>query len=55
MNGWQKKQINRALDQLENLTDWEHDRMLEWADYPESRSLTEKQNDILNRIAEKLT
>lgn len=55
MNGFQKKQIKRALDQPENLTDWEYDRMLEWAEYPDERELSEKQNKILNRIAEKLT
>ncbi len=54
MNKVQKKFICDALDQPENLNEWEYERMLEWADYPEDRPLTNRQNEILNHIQGKL-
>ena len=54
MNGFQKKQVLRALDAPEKLTDWEYDFVNSLADRDESRPLSDKQNSILNRIAEKV-
>lgn len=53
-NRVQRKFICDALDQPEKLSEWEHERMMEWADYPDERPLSDKQNEILNRIQEKL-
>lgn len=54
MNGFQKKQIQRALDYPEALTDWEYDFINDLADRDEDKPLSKKQNEILNRIADKL-
>ena len=54
MNGFQKKQILRALDKPEVLTDWEQDFIDSLAELDEDALLSEKQNAVLNRIAEKL-
>jgi DNA-binding transcriptional MerR regulator len=53
MNGYQIKQVKRALDNPEALTEWEYDFVQSLADR-EDRELSEKQNSILNRIAGKL-
>lgn len=55
MNGLQSRIISKALDEPEKLTEWEYDRVNEWADYPKDRELSEKQNAVLNRIWEKLS
>ncbi len=54
MNRVQIQFIKDALDQPEKLSDWENERVGEWAEYDESRDLSEKQNEILNRISQKL-
>ena len=54
MNGFQIKQIKRAMDAPEKLTDWEYDFVNSLAELDESKPLSEKQNKILNRIAEKV-
>lgn len=53
MNGFQIKQIKRAIDQPEVLTEWEYDFINSLAEI-EHKELTDKQNSILNRISEKL-
>tara|TARA_Y100000310_G_C20654292_1_gene801197 strand:- start:684 stop:851 length:168 start_codon:yes stop_codon:yes gene_type:complete len=54
MNGFQIKQIKRAMDAPEKLTDWEYDFISSISGLDEERELSEKQNKILNRIAEKV-
>lgn len=54
MNNWQKKQIQRALDNPDKLSEWEYDFVNSLADQDEAKVLSEKQNQILNRIAEKV-
>ncbi len=54
MNGYQKKRIIEALDNLEHLSDWENDFMLSIANKGDDDELSEKQNSIINRIGEKL-
>ena len=53
-NRVQIKFIGDALDQPEKLTDWEYDFINSLAEIPEDQPLTDKQNDILNRIQRKL-
>jgi len=53
MNGFQKSICEDALNKLHCISDWEKEfveSLLEHEDYP----LSEKQNSILNRIAQKL-
>jgi hypothetical protein len=54
MNGLQKKIICKALDAVEELTEWEHEFISDLAEKPESYELSEKQNHQLNRIWGKL-
>ena len=54
MNGFQIKQIKRALDQPEELTDWEYDFVDSLAEIDEKKELSDGQNKVLNRISEKL-
>lgn len=54
MNGLQKKIIIKALENAEDLTEWENDFISQLADKPESYTISEKQNHILNRIWEKI-
>ena len=54
MNGLQKKIIVRALDEAEQLTEWEYEFISDMADKPDDYELSEKQNHILNRIWGKL-
>jgi len=53
MNGFQKKAILRALDNQDKLTDWEVDFINSLAELDDDQPLTEKQNKVLNRIAQK--
>lgn len=46
--------IKEAMDYPDALDQWEHERINEWADYPEHRPLTQKQDAILKRILEKI-
>jgi hypothetical protein len=54
MNRVQIKFIKDALDQPENLTDWENKFISDLADKGDEYELSEKQNDILNKIQRKL-
>ena len=54
MNGFQTKQIQRAQENPEKLTDWEYDFINSLAEMDEDQELSKKQNHILNRIAEKV-
>lgn len=54
MNKVQKKFVIDALDQPEKLTDWESDFIDSLAEKPDEYILSEKQNEILNRIQRKL-
>lgn len=53
MNGFQKKVVLKALENEDLLTEWELDFVNSLADR-EGRDLSEKQNEILNRISGKL-
>jgi hypothetical protein len=53
-NKFQRHVIKDALDNPEKLTDWENERMQEWAEYPDDRELSEKQNAVINQISQKL-
>lgn len=53
-NKFQIKIIKDALDHPEKLSDWEYDRMTEWAEYPDDRELSERQNKVINQISQKL-
>jgi len=56
MNEYQRKRVIEAMDCASCLTEWEHDFIESLAErdekYPD-RPLTEKQNEILNRISQK--
>jgi hypothetical protein len=54
MNGFQKKTVLKALDNQDLLSEWEVDFVNSLADRDESKALSEKQNEILNRIQHKL-
>lgn len=54
MNRVQKKFIIDAVDNLEMLSDWENDFILDLAKKEESYTLSEKQNSTLNRIVQKI-
>jgi len=54
MNRIQIKFIEDALDQDRNLTAWECDFIENLSNRPESYELSDKQNDTLNRISQKL-
>lgn len=54
MNRVQIRFIKDALDQPENLSDWENNFISDLAEKPEGYELSEKQNEILNRIQRKL-
>lgn len=55
MNRVQIQFIKDALDQPEELTDWENEFINSLADRPDDYELSEKQNEILNRIQRKLS
>jgi hypothetical protein len=52
MNGYQKKRI-LALQDEEELTEWEQGFIDSLANHEEDYTLSPKQNTILNRIAER--
>lgn len=54
MNKVQIKFIQEALDNDDVLTEWEGRFINDMADKPETFELSEKQNEILNRIQKKL-
>jgi len=54
MNNFQIKIIERAIDNDEKLSSWEHDFIYSLDSIPQHQDLTEKQNHILNKISEKL-
>lgn len=54
MNGFQKKIILDALDQLERLSEWECDFINDIADKDDDYELSKSQNAVVNRIAQKL-
>jgi hypothetical protein len=54
MNRVQKRFIKDAFDQDYKLTEWEQKFISDLADKPDDYELSEKQNDILNRIQRKL-
>lgn len=54
MNRVQIRFIKDALVQSDKLTDWEYDFINSLAAKPQDYELTEKQNEILNRIQRKL-
>lgn len=54
MNSFQKSVIIKALDNDDALTEWEAEFVSSLADLPEDRQLSDKQNEILNRIQQKL-
>ncbi len=54
MNRIQKRFIKDAIDQPENLTDWENNFISDLAEKPDSYELSEKQNAVLNKISQKL-
>lgn len=53
-NRIQRKFILDALDQPERLNEWENDFISNLADKDDDYELSEKQNEILNRISQKL-
>lgn len=53
MNTYQTKRVLAALDCEDKLTAWEWDFINNLADHFDDRDLTDRQNEILNRIAEK--
>lgn len=55
MNRFQIKIVTDALDQPENLSDWESDFISNIADKGDDYELSDKQNAIINRIGQKLT
>jgi hypothetical protein len=54
MNRIQGKFVLDALDQNHKLTEWEAVFIGNLADKPDEYELSEKQNEILNRISQKL-
>ena len=54
MNRVQKKFVLDALDNEEALSEWEHGFVQSLADLPDDRDLSAKQNEILNRISQKI-
>lgn len=57
MNGYQRKRVLEAMDNDNKLTEWEVDFINSLADQDEitpARDLSEKQNDVLNRITQRI-
>ncbi len=54
MNKVQAAFIIEALDNEDKLTDWEWDFVYSLADLPEEKELSDKQNEVLNRIHNKI-
>lgn len=53
MNGFQKKIVLKAMENEDLLTPWESEFINSLAER-EDRDLSKKQNEILNRISEKM-
>jgi len=53
MNRYQMKRILAAMDCEDELTSWEWDFINSLADQDEDYELSKRQNELLNRIAEK--
>lgn len=54
MNRVQKRFVKDALDQPENLSEWENQFISDLAEKPDDYELSDKQNDVLNKIQRKL-
>lgn len=54
MDRFQKGVIKQALDYPELLSDWENDFISNIADKDDDYELSEKQNDVINRIEHKI-
>ena len=54
MNGVQTSIVKQAMDSPELLTEWEHDFVDSLSKRDPSYELSEKQNETLNRILQKL-
>lgn len=54
MNGFQEKQLLEASQNLEQLTEWEQGFVRDLLEKGDGYELSEKQNGIVNRIAQKL-
>lgn len=54
MNGFQRKIIDKALENDHRLDTWELEFIDSLSYRPDSYELSEKQNEILNRISEKV-
>ena len=54
MNRIQRKFVTDAMDNEEILTAWEIEFINNIASYDDDRELTDKQNEILNRISQKV-
>lgn len=54
MSPEQKRVVMEAMDQPENLTEWEYDFINSLADLPEGHGLSVKQAEVLYRIEQKL-
>lgn len=53
MDKIQRRFICEAIDDPDNLSEWEYDFIQSLADKDDSHKLSEKQNSILNRISQK--
>ncbi len=54
MNGYQIKRINEALDNLENLNEWENSFIIYISEQLENYELSSNENHCLNKISEKI-
>ncbi len=54
MNGFQKKVIQKAIENDHKLSPWECDFIDTLSDRSDNYELSDKQNDVLNRISEKV-
>lgn len=54
MNGFQEKIVQKAMDNDSKLSSWECEFIDSLNDKPERYELSDKQNEILNRISEKV-
>lgn len=54
MNRVQKRFVKDALDQPEKLSEWENQFISDLAEKPDDYELSDKQNDVLNKIQRKL-
>jgi len=53
VNSYQEKRIVRALENNSKLTSWEYDFINSLADKDEDYKLSDRQNEVLNKISEK--